>query len=91
MDQYGLRARDRYEMSVSRVVDFSAPHADGDWACQVCGESFAVSTSWQIQLTDASTVVSCGECADHARRNGTVELPADSTIVLRHRNTLPDA
>ena len=89
MVQDGFRASERYEMSVSHVLDFSAPHIHGDWPCQVCGEAFAVSSSWQIHLSDASTVVSCGSCADHARRNGTVELPADSTIVLRHRDILP--
>lgn len=82
------RAERRLEATVSHVRDFSAPGSNGDWPCQVCGETFSVSSSWQIHLDDSSSVVSCGRCADHARRNGTVYLPADSTIVLRQQDAL---
>lgn len=72
----------RYEMPVRDVRAFPSPGSEGDWPCISCGETFAVSGSWRIRLEGAGAVVSCGRCADHARRNGRILVPADTTIPL---------
>ncbi len=74
----------RCEMAVLDVHDFNSPGSDGHWPCIVCGETFAVSDSWQIRLEDSGAVVTCPRCADHARRNGTVTIPADRSMRFDH-------
>lgn len=77
------RRRDhRYEMPVRDVRAFGSPGSKGDWPCISCGERFDVSGSWQIRLEGAGAIVTCGRCADHARRNGRILIPADATISL---------
>lgn len=72
----------RYEMTVLDVCAFPSPGVDGDWHCVSCGERFHVSVSWRIHLDGAGAIVTCGRCADHARRNGRILIPADAIISL---------
>lgn len=76
------RRDDRYEATVRHVRAFASPGVDGDWHCVSCGERFRVSGSWQIHIDGAGAIVTCGRCADHARRNGRILIPADATISL---------
>lgn len=76
------RRDDRYEATVCHVRAFASPGVDGDWHCVSCGERFRVSGSWQIDIDGAGAIVTCGRCADHARRNGRILIPADATISL---------
>lgn len=82
MDGHMRGRRPCHPVTVLSVETLRCPDSTGDWPCAICGEPFAVSGSWQISLVGAEPVVSCSRCADHARRNGTIHLPAHTTLSL---------